>query len=108
MTKKNQSIEPTSVIKLVGKMNKIPTWTKEKVQLKEKIIEKLKTSKHVIFEGNYGYYGISRVGQYYYDSLSKNKQGHMKPLAGYEIILLCIGSGMRAKRTYMATALPIK
>ena len=39
---------------------------------------------------------------------SKNKQGHMKPLAGCEIILLCIGSGMRAKRTYMATALPLK
>ena len=108
MTKKKRSIEPTSVIKLVGKMNKIPTLDKGEGSVKRKIIEKLKTSKHVIFEGNYGYYGISRVGQYYYDSLSKNKQGHMKPLAGCEIILLCIGSGMRAKRTYMATALPLK
>lgn len=56
--------DPDYALELVAQMNRIPTWTKEKVRLKEVIVRNLKIGKHVIFEANYGYYGISRVGQH--------------------------------------------
>ena len=99
--------DPDYALELIAQMNRIPTWTNEKVRLKEEIVRNLKIGKHIIFEANYGYYGISRVGQHYHDSLPTSKQGHMKPLAGREILFLCIGSGRRAKRIYMATAIPL-
>ena len=100
--------DPDYAIELLGRMNRIETWTKEKIALKNEVIRNLKIGKHVIFEANYGYYGISRVGQYYHETLIDKKQGHMRPLAGRDILFVCIGSGMRAKRLYMATAIPIR
>lgn len=100
--------DPDYAIELLRRMNLMKTWTKDKIALKNEVIRNLKIGKHVIFETNYGYYGISRVGQHYYDSLTKKKQGHMRPLAGRDILFVCIGSGMKAKRLYMATAIPIR
>jgi hypothetical protein len=100
--------DPDYAIELLRRMNLIETWTKKKIDLKKEVIRNLKIGKHVIFEANYGYYGISRVGQHYHDSLIDKKQGHMRPLAGRDILFVCIGSGMRAKRLYMATAIPIR
>ena len=72
--------DPDYAIELLGRMNRIETWTKEKIALKNEVIRNLQIGKHVIFEANYGYYGISRVGQYYHETLIDKKQSHMRPV----------------------------
>ena len=93
------------VIQLLEQLNKLKSWNKEKIGLRDKIIEELKKTQHVEFEAGYDYYGYSKVGEYSdWGKISKNKQGHLKPLANKNVLFVCVGSGRRWKRQYMGAA----
>mgnify|MGYP001273532835 CR=1 FL=1 len=93
------------VIQLLEQLNKLNSWNKEKIGLRDRIIEELKKTQHVEFEAGCDYYGYSKVGEYSdWGKISKKKQGHLKPLANKNVLFVCVGSGIRWKRQYIAAA----
>ena len=93
------------VIQLLERMKKLTSWNKEKIRLRDRIIEELKKTQHVEFQSGYDYYGYSKVGEYSdWGKISKNKQGHLKQLANKNVLFVCVGSGRRWKRQYMGAA----
>lgn len=87
---------------LMVEMGKIPTWTKAKRTLHNKLIEFLAKKKHTCFVGHVDKYHLSIVGESCLYNVPQNRRGHLSIFRGKLIRLVCIGSG-RYARSLLAT-----
>lgn len=97
---KDPCTDPTGQIML--DMKKIPTWTKAKRTLHNKLIELLAKNKHTCFVGHVDKYHLSIVGESCLYNVPQNRRGHLSIFRGKLIRLVCIGSG-RYARSLLAT-----
>jgi len=99
---------------LLADFQKIQSGTRSYSAAKTELIEKLKESGYIEFQGGPRRYHIQRVGHSYLYWVPKNKRGHLKRFRGKLIRILVIArGGGRMDRTLMAgkadvpeTALP--
>ncbi len=87
---------------VINAMHKIPTWTKAKRALHNKLIELLAKNKHTCFVGHVDKYHLSIVGESCLYQVPTNRRGHLSMFRGKLIRLVCIGSG-RYARSLLAT-----
>ena len=59
---------------------------------------------YIEFPGQSQNWFLSRIGDSYLYDVPLNKQGRLKPFRGHRVRVICIGSGKRFERMYMAGA----
>ena len=87
---------------LLTKIGELTTFTKKKQDLVRDLIKLGKKKKYIIFWGYTHRYFIGRVGQSFIYKVPKNKRGNLAKFEGKKIRVICIGSGVRFIRQYMA------
>ena len=87
---------------LLLEINKYNSMTKEKRNLLNKVVELMDANDYISFLGQSQNYFISRVGESYLYDVPSNKNGNLKVFRGKRIRVVCVGSGTRFDRSYMA------
>ena len=95
----NFNDEIGSVLKQI---NQIKTNTKIRQELVSDVINIGKKQKYIFFVGYTHRYFIGRIGQSFIYNVPKNKKGNLEKFKGKTIRVICIGSGIRFIREYMA------
>tara|TARA_B100000524_G_scaffold342059_1_gene236735 strand:+ start:243 stop:569 length:327 start_codon:yes stop_codon:yes gene_type:complete len=88
--------------RLLKQIRKLTTFTKNKQDLVRDLINLGKKQKYIIFWGYTHRYFIGRVGQSFIYKVPKNKRGNLVKFKDKTIRVICIGSGVRFIRQYMA------
>ena len=86
--------------KLLLKLEMLPTWTKEKRTLHEKLLKEVKKRKYFYFWSNCQKYLLSRIGESAVYVVPKNKRGHLSPFRGKKVRIICVGCGSHGDRFY--------
>jgi hypothetical protein len=87
---------------ILKQITEIETFTKKKQELVSEVINIGKHHKYICFVGYTHRYFIGRVGQSFIYNVPKNKKGNLEQFKGKTIRVICIGSGIRFIRVYMA------
>ena len=87
---------------LLKQIRKIKTFTKRKRELISEVINTGKKQKYLSFGGYTHRYFIGRVGESFIYHVPKTKKGNLQKFKGKTIRVICIGSGERFVRHYMA------
>jgi hypothetical protein len=100
----NVHVDPRTdtVGKLLVAVEKYETWTKDRRILVDKVVKNMKRGRHIEFPGYSDRYRLSRVGTSLLYDVPENKRGKLAPFRGQLIRLVCIGSGSRFFRSYIA------
>ena len=88
--------------RLLKQIRKLTTFTKNKQDLVCDLINLGKKHKYIIFWGYTHRYFIGRVGQSFIYKVPKNKRGNLTKFKGETVRVICVGSGVRFIRQYMA------
>ena len=87
---------------IVKAIQQIPTVTNEKRALIAELHNVAANHGYITFSaGNHRWY-VGRVGESYLYQVPENKIGHLTQFRGKMVRVVCIGSGTRWIRTYMA------
>ena len=89
--------------KLLTAMTAYTTWTKKRRELIAQVDERMKSSRHVSFNSDNRLFLLTRVGQSLLYQVPQNKGGYLRPLRGCLVRLVCVGSGTRSWRSYIAS-----
>ena len=87
---------------ILKQISEIETFTKKKQELVSEVINIGKHHKYICFVGYTHRYFIGKVGQSFIYNVPKNKRGNLEQFKGKTIRVICIGSGRRWVREYMA------
>ena len=77
---------------LLRRLNTMPTWTKEKIDLYGEVETEAKTQKYKFFKGDCRRYHIQRKGDHGLFDVPIGKRGALAPFQGKRIRLICAGS----------------
>ena len=77
---------------LLRRLNTMPTWTKEKIDLYGEIETEAKKQKYKFFKGDCRRYHIQRKGDHGLFDVPIGKRGALAPFQGKRIRLICAGS----------------
>ena len=87
---------------LLKQIIQIKTNTKIRQELVSNVVYIGKKQKYIFFVGYTHRYFIGRIGQSFIYNVPKNKKGNLEKFKGKTIRVICIGSGIRVIRAYMA------
>jgi len=87
---------------IVKAIQQIPTVTNEKRALIAQLQNVAANHGYITFSAGNHRWHVGRVGESYLYSVPENKLGHLAQFRGKEVRVVCIGSGTRWIRTYMA------
>ena len=87
---------------LLKQIIQIKTNTKIRQELVSNVVYIGKKQKYIFFVGYTHRYFIGRIGQSFIYNVPKNKKGNLEKFKGKTIRVICIGSGERFVRHYMA------
>ncbi len=92
---------------LMNAMRNIPTWTKAKRAIYDKLVALLESQEHIYFVGHVDKYHLSIVGSSCFYNVPLNRRGHLSVYRGKLIRLVCVSTG-QYDRGYLATeAIPM-
>ena len=94
--------EDDKIGNILKQIREIKTFTKRKRELISEVINTGKKQKYLSFGGYTHRYFIGRIGQSFIYNVPKNKKGNLEKFKGKTIRVICIGSGIRFIREYMA------
>jgi len=77
---------------LLRRLNTMPTWTKEKIDLYGEVEIEAKKQKYKLFKGDCRRYHIQRKGDHGLFDVPIDKRGALAPFQGKRIRLICAGS----------------
>lgn len=77
---------------LLRRLNTMPTWTKEKIDLYGEVETEAKAQKYKFFRGDCRRYHIQRKGDHGLFDVPIGKRGALAPFQGKRIRLICAGS----------------
>jgi hypothetical protein len=77
---------------LLRRLNTMPTWTKEKIDLYGEVETEAKAQKYKFFRGDCRRYHIQRKGDHGLFDVPIDKRGAMAQFQGKRIRLICAGS----------------
>jgi hypothetical protein len=86
---------------MVGKLNLYKTWTKEKHQIKNQLIELLDKKKYISFYSLVSRFIVTSIGSSYLYDVPAKKRGHLSIFRNKRVRIICVSSG-RFWRIYMA------
>ena len=95
----NFNDEIGSVLKQI---TQIKTNTKKRQELVSDVVNIGKKQKYIFFVGYTHRYFIGRIGQSFIYNVPKNKKGNLEKFKRKTIRVICISSGIRWVRGYMA------
>jgi len=87
---------------IVKAIQQIPTVTNEKRALIAELQNVATNYGYVTFSAGNHRWHVGRVGESYLYQVPENKLGHLAQFRGKVVRVVCIGSGTRWIRTYMA------
>ena len=87
---------------LLKQIGELTTFTKKKRELVCDLITLGEKKNYIIFWGYTHRYFIGRVGQSFIYKVPKNKRGNLTKFKGKTVRVICVGSGVRWIRQYMA------
>ena len=87
---------------LLKQIREIKTFTKKKLELISEVTNTAKKQGYITFCGYTHRYFIGRVGESFIYHVPKTKKGNLQKFKGKTIRVICIGSGERFVRHYMA------
>ena len=99
MLKDNYEDEIKNILNMI---NKIQFNTKKKQELVSDLINLGIKKKYIIFGAYTHRYFIGRIGDSFIYDVPVKKRGNLKKFKGKTIRVICIGSGIRFCRDYMA------
>ena len=106
------TIEPENAIpdhrtdyvgRLLNAAAQYTTWSNQRRHLIASIIEHMEAVEHISFVSDNRLFRLTQVGQSLLYEVPSNKRGYLSPLRGRVIRLVCIHSGTRSWRGYMAS-----
>lgn len=77
---------------LLRRLNTMPTWNKDKIELYRVIEAEAKRQKYKLFKGDCRRYYIQRKGDHGLFDVPMDKRGALAPFRGKRIRLICAGS----------------
>ena len=89
------------VYEIVAKLNLYKTWTKEKHQIKNQLIELLNKKKYISFYSLVSRFIVTSIGSSYLYDVPATKRGHLSIFRNKRVRIICVSSG-RFWRIYMA------
>lgn len=85
--------------KLLLDFKAIPTFTKQKYNLMNILLDYIKSCENISYESNYGNFGIpNATWAYEIVNVPLNKNGHLKTYRGLKVVIFAIGRN-QYKRT---------
>ena len=90
---------------LMNEMHSIQTWTRDKRDIFNRLIEMLEKNEHIYFRGHSDKYHLLVIGSSCFYNVPLNRRGHLCVFRGKLMRLVCVESG-RYDRDYMAIAYP--
>ena len=87
---------------LLKQITQIKTNTKIRQELVSDVVYIGKKQKYIVCVGYTHRYFIGKIGQSFIYNVPKNKKGNLEKFKGKTIRVICIGSGIRFIREYMA------
>jgi hypothetical protein len=87
---------------IVKAIQQIPTVTNEKRALIAELQNVATNHGYITFSAGNHRWHVGRVGESYLYQVPENKLGHLAQFRGEEVRVVCIGSGTRWIRIYMA------
>ena len=94
--------EDDEIGNILKQIREIKTFTKRKRELISEVINTGKKQKYLSFGGYTHRYFIGRIGQSFIYNVPKNKKGNLEKFKGKTIRVICVSSGIRFIRGYMA------
>ena len=94
--------EDDEIGNLLKQIREIKTFTKRKRELISEVINTGKKQKYLSFGGYTHRYFIGKVGESFIYHVPKTKKGNLQKFKGKTIRVICIGSGQRFERHYLA------
>ena len=79
---------------VIKELQAIPTFTRAKRDVLERLLELLKHSGYKMFNGKAARYGFGPIGASYLYQVPEDKRGHLEPYRGRLVRLVCVGSGI--------------
>ena len=79
---------------IIKELQSIPTFTKVKRSVLERLMVQLNQSGYKIFNGKANRYGFGPIGASYLYLVPDDKRGHLEPYRGKLVRLVCVGSGI--------------
>ncbi len=86
---------------MMSQLLSIPTYTKIKKEIHQKLISTLEKKKFITFVGHHERYHLFRIGESCLYKVPNNRRGFLSIFRGKTIRLICVGSG-RYTRILMA------
>jgi len=87
---------------LLKQIREIKTFTKKKRELIFEVTNTAKKHRYITFWGYTHRYFIGRVGESFIYNVPSNKKGNLQKFKGKTTRVICISSGPRWERLYMA------
>ena len=87
---------------LVKAINQIPTVTAQKRALVAELKKVASGHGYITFSAGNHRWHIGRIGESYLYRVPENKTGYLKPFRGQVVRVICVGSGTRWIRSYLA------
>ena len=87
---------------IVKAIQQIPTVTNEKRALIAELQNVAANHGYITFSAGNHRWHIGRIGESYFYRVPENKTGYLKPFAGQVVRVICVGSGTRWIRSYLA------
>lgn len=79
---------------VIKELQSIPTFTRAKRAVLERLMEILNQSGYKMFNGKANRYGFGPIGASYLYRVPDDKRGHLEPYRGKLVRLVCVGSGI--------------
>lgn len=97
--------EYNKVVKLLALFVDFPKGTNDKRNILKLVCKYLESGKHKYFRSDSRYHAASTVGSFYMENKGHKRQGELLEFRGTKVIVMCIVSGTRRVRRYLAATI---
>jgi hypothetical protein len=102
---KQKSVEPNRRLKnILKEIAAIETWTDKKHQLKDELLDLLQKLNYIQFSVDARQAWLSQIGEQTILDVPLNKRGHLQPMRGKKVHLVCTGHGRYSTISFAAKA----
>ena len=102
---KQNKFEPARQLKnILKEIAGIETWTSKKHQLKDELLVLLQKLDYVQFSVDARQAWLSQIGEHTVIDVPHNKRGHLQPMRGKKVHLVCVGHGSYSTIAFAAKA----
>ena len=89
---------------ILKEISGIETWTSKKHQLKDELLALLQKLNYVQFSVDARKAWLFQIGEHTVIDVPHNKRGHLQPMRGKKVHLVCMGHGRYSTISFAAKA----